>query len=99
MITNNDAKSLFKEWLEALYTDQDLSSSELARLIFGLSTPKQKLEEDLAEDPYGYLTSRKGSCLTLLLSSLTNNGMRLLADLEGIPADMITMIPKATSLG
>ena len=98
MITVNDAKSLTKKWLEALSTDQDLSSSELARLIFGLSSSKQKLEEDLADDPDGDLTSRKDSCLTLLTSSLTINGMRSLADIEGMPTNLITMIPKATSL-
>ena len=99
MITVNDAKSLTKKWLEVLTTDQDLLSSELARLIFELSSSKQKLEEDLADDRDGDLTSPEDSCLNLLTSSLSANGMRSLADLEGMPSDMITMVPKATSLG
>ena len=100
MITDNDAKSLTKKWLEVLSTDEDNLTSELGRLIFGLSSSKQKLEEDLLDDPdEGLLTSRKDLCLTLVTSSLTANGMRLLADLEGIPSDLITMIPKANLLG
>ena len=81
--TKNEAKSLTKKWLEALSTDQDPKRSELARLIFGLSYSKEKLEEDLADDPRGDLTSRKDTCLTLLTSSLTHNDLRSLGGPRG----------------
>ena len=98
MTDKNDAKSLTKKWREALSTDKDPKSSELASLIFGLSYSKEKLEEDLAGDPCGDLTSRKDTCITLLTSSLTHNDLRSLGDLEGMQDNMITNILKATSL-
>ena len=47
----------------------------------------------------GILISKRDMCLTLLTSSLAANGMWSLADLEGIPSDLITMISEATLLG
>ena len=95
--SKNEAKTLSKKWVEALSTDQDPKRSELARLIFGLSSSKEKLERDLADDLGGDLTSRKGTCLTLLTSSLTHNHLRSLGDLRGMQDNMITNISKATS--
>ena len=99
-MTSNDAKYLTKKWLKGLSTDKYNSTSELGRLIFGLSSSNQKLEKDLFDDPdKDLLTRRKYLCLTLLTFSLTVNDMRSLSDLEGMPSNLITMILKATSLG
>ena len=96
----HDAKDLCKKWLTSLSTNKDTTTSELGRIIFGLSSSKQKLEEDLPDDQDEVLlTSKRDLCLTLLLSSLDANIMRSLAELEGMPSDVLTMIPKATSLG
>ena len=74
--------------------------SELVRIIFGLSSSKQKLEEEyLGNLDEAVLNSKRDTCLTLLTSSLAANGMRFLADLEGMPSDLISMILKATLLG
>ena len=69
----SSAKTLSKKWVEALSTDQDPKRSELAMLIFGLSSSKEKLEEDFADDLDGVLDDGKDTYLTLLTSSLTRN--------------------------
>ena len=74
--------------------------SELGRIIFGISSSKQKLEEDFPGNLDGDVLNRKrDTCLTLLTSSLAANGMRSPADLDGIPSGLIAIILKATSLG
>ena len=83
-----------------LSTNKDTKTSELGNIIFGLSSSKQKLEEDLpGNQDEDLLTSKRDFCLTLITSSLAVNGMRSLAYLEGMPSDLLTMIPKATLLG
>ena len=73
----HDAKDLCKKWLTSLSTNKDTTTSELGRIIFGLSSSKQKLEEDLPDDQDEVLlTSKRDLCLTLLLSSLDANIMR-----------------------
>ena len=98
-VTANDSKTLSKKWAEALSTDKDPERSELAMLIFGLSSSKEKLEEDFVDDPDGVLDERKDTCLTLLTSSLTRNDLRSLGDLRLMQETLLTNISKATSLG
>ena len=108
MITNlytirmpaHDAKELCKKWSAALSTSKDTTVGDLGRIIFGLSSSKQKLEADFLGNLDGaVLNSKRDICIILLTSSIAANGMRSLADLEGMPNDLIDMIPKATSLG
>ena len=70
------------------------------RIAFDISYSKTRLETVLAGDHNLILLNlKKDACLSLLTSSLTANGMRKLADLEGMPSDLVSMIPKIPSLG
>ena len=75
-IPAHDAKDLYKKWSEALSTSEDTTMSELGGIIFGLSSSKQKLEEDFLGNLYGdAINSKRYTCLTLLTSSLAANGI------------------------
>ena len=96
----NEVKDQHKLWLEALSTSNDTTVCELASIIFDISSSKTRLEAVLAGDrSEEELTRKKEMCLSLSTSSLTANGMRTLADLEGMPHDVVSMIPKVPSNG
>ena len=62
----HDAKELCKKWSASLSTSEDTSVGELGRIIFGLSSSKQKLEEDFIGNLDGdVLNSKIDTCLTL----------------------------------
>ena len=96
----NEVKEQHKIWLEALSTNEDTRVCDLARIVFDLSSLNIRLETVLAGDHnLLVLNLKEDSCLSLLTSSLTANGMRMLADPDGMPSDLVSMIPKVTSLG
>ena len=96
----NEVKDQHKHWLEALSTTDDTMVCDLDRIVFHLSYLKTRLEAVLAGDCNLIdLTRKRDSCLSLLTSSLTANGMRTLADLEGMPNDLVSTITKVPFLG
>ena len=54
----HDAKELCKKWSAALSTSKDTTVGDLGRIIFGLSSLKQNLEE-------GFLGNLDGAFLTV----------------------------------
>ena len=97
---NNEVKDQHKLWSDALSTSDNTPVCELASIIFDLSSSNTRLEVVLAGDRReSELTRKKETCLYLLTSSLKANGMRTLADLEGMPHDLVSMIPKVPSNG
>ena len=96
----NEVKDQHKMWLEALYTSDNTTVCELASIIFDISSTKTRLEVVLAGDrSEEELTRKKESRLSLITYPLTANGMRTLAELEGMPHDLVYMIPKVPSNG
>ena len=92
---DNEVKDYHKKWLESLSTTGDTAVCYLARIVFDISSVKGRLEEVLVGDHNkAALNQNKYSCLNLLTSYLTANGMRTIADLEGMPGDLVSMIPK-----
>ena len=97
---SNEVKDQHKRWLEALSTTDNTMVCELARILFDISSLKTRLEAVLAGDRNLIeITRKKDSCLSLLTSLLTANGMRTLADLEGMPNDLVSMITQVPFLG
>ena len=81
-MSTNNMKDQHNAWLAALSTPDDTTVCELAGIIFYLSCSSTRLEAVLAGDGNAAaLKGKKDTCLALLTSSLTANGMRSLADL------------------
>ena len=79
----------------ALSNGTELSVCELAYVIFDLSFSKVRLEVMIVgTDHEDKLTEKKATCLSLLKSSLTSNGMTALEDLEATPLSLVSVIPK-----
>ena len=97
---DSEVKDHHKKWLDALSTTENTAVCGLVRIVFDLSSVKEMLEEVLVCDlNKTVLNKKKDSCLSLFTSSLAANGMRTLADLEGMPSDLVSMIPKIPWLG
>ena len=94
-MSTNEVKDQHNAWLAALSTSNDTTVCELAGIIFDLSCSRTRLETVLAgENNAAELKSKKDTCLSLLTSSLTANGIRSLAYLEGMPLGLVSLIPK-----
>ena len=94
-MSTNEVKDQHNAWLATLSTPDYTMVCELAGVIFDHSCSRTRLEAVLAgEGNAAALKGKEYTCLFLLASSLTANGMRSLADLEGMPLGLVSLIPK-----
>ena len=94
-MSTNEVKDQHNAWLAALYTSDDTTVCELAGIIFDLSCSRTRLEAVLAgEENAEALKVKKDTCLSLLKSYLTANGMQSLANIYGMPFGLVSLISK-----
>ena len=83
-------------WDETLLTGKEPLISDLAKLVFDLSSLAHRLDnlvDDKDEDGLD-INTKKAMCLTLLTLSLLQNGLDLLKDLEATPLELVSGIHK-----
>ena len=100
-MVSDDVKAQAKAWDKALQTWVEPAISDLARIVFGLSSDLDRLEK-MGIGQYGKgksLGEKKDACLSLLTSSLITNGMTTIYDLEVTPLVLVSVIQKMTSNG
>ena len=94
-MSTNEVKNQHDAWVLALSTGTEPSVCELANVIFDLSFLKVRLKAMLVGSVHeDKLTEKKATCISLLTSSLTSNGIMTLEDLEATPLSLVSVISK-----
>ena len=94
-MSSNEVKAQYKDWSAALFIGNKPSVYDLAVVIFGLSSSKDRLETMIVDDGReAKLKEKKDTFLSLLTSSLIINGMTTLYDWEATPLALVSGIQK-----
>ena len=94
-------KTQASAWANALWNGKEPLISDLADLVFDLSSLAYRLEnlgDDKDEDGLN-IDTKKETCLTLLTLSLLQNGLNYLEDIEATPLELVSGIHKVPFCG
>ena len=88
-------------WADALWTGKEPMVSDLAKIVFGLSSLANRLAKlcnDKDKEDFDIYTERE-TCLTLLTLSILQNGLKSLENLEANPLVLVSGIHKVLFCG